>query len=112
MSTLQTDFTRLLGMKTDRCAGKHVRVLKLKSPFSGIQTPIVLAPMAGASGGALASEVSLAGGFAFLAPSPGKAWSLPTRGGELVAEEVWHHSSLYRGREIQGRVRHRTVDAQ
>ncbi|KAI9511544.1 2-nitropropane dioxygenase [Russula earlei] len=46
MSTIQTDFTRLLG----------------------IRTPIVLAPMSGASGGALASEVSLAGGFGFLAP--------------------------------------------
>ncbi|KAH9975879.1 hypothetical protein BGW80DRAFT_1295040 [Lactifluus volemus] len=31
-------------------------------------TPIVLAPMAGASGGALASELSLAGGFGFLSP--------------------------------------------
>ena len=39
----------------------------------GIRTPIVLAPMAGASGGALASEVSLAGGFGFLAPGPGIA---------------------------------------
>ena len=29
--------------------------------------------MAGASGGALASEVSLAGGFGFLAPGPGIA---------------------------------------
>jgi nitronate monooxygenase len=37
-------------------------------PLSGIQTPIVLAPMAGVSGGALASEVALAGGFGFLAP--------------------------------------------
>ncbi len=110
MSTLQTDITRLLGMKTDHCAGEHVRALKLKSPFSGIQTPIVLAPMAGVSGGALASEVSLAGGFGFLAP--GEAWPLPTRGDELVVEEVWHHFSLHRGREIQGRVRYRTVDAQ
>ncbi|KAI9464575.1 inosine monophosphate dehydrogenase [Lactarius psammicola] len=48
MSTLRTPLTRLLG----------------------IRTPIVLAPMAGASGGALASEVSLAGGFGFFAPSP------------------------------------------
>lgn len=46
MTTLRTSLTRLLG----------------------IRTPIVLAPMAGASGGALASEVSLAGGFGFLAP--------------------------------------------
>jgi hypothetical protein len=33
--------------------------------------------MAGASGGALASELSLAGGFAFLSPS--EAYPLPTR---------------------------------
>ncbi|KAH9004654.1 2-nitropropane dioxygenase [Lactarius hatsudake] len=46
MSTLRTSLTSLLG----------------------IRTPIVLAPMAGASGGALAGEVSLAGGFGFLAP--------------------------------------------
>jgi hypothetical protein len=39
----------------------------------GIRTPIVLAPMAGASGGALAGEVSLAGGFGFLAPGEGVA---------------------------------------
>jgi NAD(P)H-dependent flavin oxidoreductase YrpB (nitropropane dioxygenase family) len=42
---------------------------------SGIRTPIVLAPMAGASGGALASELSLAGGFGFLSPS--EAYPLP-----------------------------------
>jgi NAD(P)H-dependent flavin oxidoreductase YrpB (nitropropane dioxygenase family) len=55
-------------------AGESVRA---QAPLSGIQTPIVLAPMAGASGGALASEVSLAGGFGFLAPSPGEACPLP-----------------------------------
>jgi hypothetical protein len=44
-----------------------------QAPFLGIKTPIVLAPMGGASGGALASEVSLAGGFGFLAPGPGEA---------------------------------------
>ncbi|ETW78949.1 hypothetical protein HETIRDRAFT_420140 [Heterobasidion irregulare TC 32-1] len=32
----------------------------------GIRTPVVLAPMAFASGGALASEVALAGGFGFI----------------------------------------------
>ncbi|KAI0305941.1 2-nitropropane dioxygenase [Multifurca ochricompacta] len=47
MSTIKTAITRLLGIKT----------------------PIVLAPMGGASGGALASEVSLAGGFGFLSPA-------------------------------------------
>jgi nitronate monooxygenase len=44
----------------------------LKALNPGIRTPIVLAPMAGASGGALAGEVCLAGGFGFLAPSPGE----------------------------------------
>lgn len=75
MSTLHTDITRLLGMKkTIYCPGESVRA---QAPLSGIQTPIVLAPMAGASGGALASEVSLAGGFGFLAPTPGEACRLP-----------------------------------
>ena len=76
MSTLQTDITRLLGMITIHCAGESVR-RSSTTPLSGIQTPIVLAPMAGASGGALASEVSLAGGFGFLSPSPGEACHLP-----------------------------------
>ncbi|KAH9072170.1 2-nitropropane dioxygenase [Lactarius deliciosus] len=62
MSTLRTSLTRLLGMIT------------------GIRTPIVLAPMAGASGGALAGEVFLAGGFGFLAPGEeGMAIAKPGR---------------------------------
>lgn len=35
----------------------------------GIRTPIVVAPKAFAGGGLLASQVSLAGGFGFMAPS-------------------------------------------
>ena len=77
MGTIQTDITRLLGTTTGFCA-VNVPVCA-QAPLSGIQTPIVLAPMAGASGGALASEVSLAGGFGFLAPGPGEAWPFPNR---------------------------------
>ena len=44
-----------------------------KGSILGIKTPIVLAPMGGASGGALAGKVALAGGFGFLAPGPGEA---------------------------------------
>jgi len=55
----------------------RVNLSVAQAPLSGIQTPIVLAPMAGASGGALASEVSLAGGFGFFAPTPGEACPLP-----------------------------------
>ncbi|KAI0060925.1 inosine monophosphate dehydrogenase [Artomyces pyxidatus] len=47
MSVLDTPLTRLLG----------------------IRTPLVLAPMAGASGGQLAAAVHLAGGFGFTAPT-------------------------------------------
>ncbi|KAA1468752.1 2-nitropropane dioxygenase [Dentipellis sp. KUC8613] len=47
MSTIYTSITRLLS----------------------VRTPVVLAPMAGASGGALASQVTLGGGFGFLAPT-------------------------------------------
>ena len=72
MVTIQTDITRLLGMNNNSICGACS-----SNPHSGIQTPIVLAPMAGVSGGALASEVSLAGGFGFLAP--GEAWPLPTQ---------------------------------
>ena len=52
----------------------------LKALNLGIRTPIVLAPMAGASGGALAGEVCLAGGFGFLAPSPGEGIALANSG--------------------------------
>lgn len=34
--------------------------------FAGIPTPIVAAPMAGASGGALAAQTSAAGAFGFV----------------------------------------------
>ncbi|THH15622.1 hypothetical protein EW146_g4882 [Bondarzewia mesenterica] len=37
----------------------------------GTHTPVVLAPMAGASGGALSSQVTLAGGFGFIASGYG-----------------------------------------
>ena len=49
------------------------RVPDAQALIADIRTPIVLAPMAGASGGALAGEVSLAGGFGFLAPGEGVA---------------------------------------
>ncbi|KAI0257829.1 hypothetical protein BC834DRAFT_976720 [Gloeopeniophorella convolvens] len=58
MSTIQTAVTRLLGTRT----------------------PIVLAPMAGASGGALASQVSLAGASDFSLQKKklnGCAWNIP-----------------------------------
>ena len=66
--------------------------------------------MAYASGGALASEVSLAGGFGFI--SPGKAWPLPMQKLCVVLRGKRRATfSLRRRREIQERVRHRAVDA-
>ncbi|KAL4062465.1 2-nitropropane dioxygenase [Scleroderma citrinum] len=52
--SLNTPLTRLLGE-----ASFHA--------FSGIKTPVVAAPMAGASGGALAAHVTAAGALGFLA---------------------------------------------
>jgi nitronate monooxygenase len=43
------------------------RVPLTRQIYQGIQTPIIAAPMAGASGGALAAAVTLGGGFGFLA---------------------------------------------
>ena len=70
MSTIRTAITRLIGMPTILCGECTVCT---QAAILGIKTPIVLAPMGGASGGALASQVSLAGGFGFLAPGPGEA---------------------------------------
>ena len=71
MSTIRTAITRLIGMQTIFVRRMHS--MCTQAPILGIKTPIVLAPMGGASGGALASQVSLAGGFGFLAPGPGEA---------------------------------------
>jgi hypothetical protein len=97
MSTLQTDLTRLLGMKKQFIVRVNLSVAQ--APLSGIQTPIVLAPMAGASGGALASEVSLAGGFGFLSPSPGEACPLPPTSRRLVEEGCGTTASVFTGVE-------------
>jgi len=59
--SINTSLTRLLGEVALPCSDWYA------NPSSGINTPVVAAPMAGASGGALAATVTAAGAFGFLA---------------------------------------------
>ncbi|KAF8972618.1 2-nitropropane dioxygenase [Flammula alnicola] len=73
MTRIETSFTKLLGVKS----------------------PIVSGPMAGASGGALAAEVTLGGGFGFLAAGYGSPETLKKE--IAIARDLLHsdpHSTL------------------
>ena len=46
------------------------------SSYTGIKTPIIVAPMAGPSGGALAAQITIGGGFGFMAAGTFEATSV------------------------------------